>query len=357
MGLLRVPLRTPFKTALRTVAAIEDVVVIIDSDDGRSGVGAAAPTAVITGDTRESIIAAIGGHIGPALIDRPEADIDSLCRIVQSALPHNSSAKAAVEIALYDLWAQAHGEPLYRMLGTGQSAIRTDITISLNPVEEMVADSLDAVRRGFTALKIKLGSDGAEINVERVSAIHAALAGRASLRLDANQAWSPEHSVKVLLALESTGVAPELIEQPVPAADLAGLKYVSDRVQTPVMADESAFTLADVEAIIQQGAASIINIKLMKTGGLSQAMRIADLAHAHGLVCMMGCMLESSISVAAAVHLAVARPEVITRIDLDPPALCREDPVRSNVRFDEAELSCGDAPGLGIASPPVIEPI
>jgi len=347
LGMLRVPLKTPFKTALRTVDTIEDVVVLIRTDSGHTGYGEAPATAVITGDTHGSIIAAIRHVIAPQLIGQEVVNLNRLCARVQGAMERNTSAKAAVEIALYDLWAQLHGAPLYQMLGGGDPVITTDITISVDYIDKMVSDSLSALDRGFESLKIKVGKD-IGLDIERVKAIHAAVQGRALLRLDANQGWTAKQAVQAMRTLEEAGVALELLEQPVKAADIDGLKYVTERVNTPVMADESVFSPAQVMELIQRRAADIINIKLMKTGGLSHAIRIADIAGIHGVPCMIGCMIESSISVAAAVHLAVAKSDVITKVDLDGPSLGQFDPVSGGVRFNESEISISDAPGLGI---------
>ncbi|MDY1033588.1 dipeptide epimerase [Stenotrophomonas sp. CFBP8980] len=347
LGMLRVPLKTPFKTALRTVDTVEDVVVMVRTDTGHTGYGEAAATAVITGDTHGSIIEAIRHFIKPRLVGQDLANLNRLCGLVQSSMERNSSAKAAVEIALYDLWAQLHGAPLYQMLGGGDPVITTDITISVDYIDKMVADSLSALDRGFESLKIKVGKD-IGLDIERVKAIHAAVEGRALLRLDANQGWTAKQAVHAMRALEEAGVVLELLEQPVKAADIAGLKYVTDRVNTPVMADESVFNPSQVIDLIQQRAADIVNIKLMKTGGLSNAIRIADIAAIHGVPCMIGCMIESSISVAAAVHLAVAKSDVITKVDLDGPSLGQFDPVSGGVTFNESEISISDAPGLGI---------
>lgn len=347
LGMLRVPLKTPFKTALRTVDTVEDVVVMIRTDTGHTGYGEAAATAVITGDTHGSIIEAIRHFIKPRLVGQDMANLNRLCALVQSSMERNSSAKAAVEIALYDLWAQLHDAPLYQMLGGGDPVITTDITISVDYIDKMVADSLSALDRGFESLKIKVGKD-IGLDIERVKAIHAAVQGRALLRLDANQGWTAKQAVQAMRALEEAGVVLELLEQPVKAADIAGLKYVTDRVNTPVMADESVFNPSQVIDLIQQRAADIVNIKLMKTGGLSNAIRIADIAAIHGVPCMIGCMIESSISVAAAVHLAVAKSDVITKVDLDGPSLGQFDPVSGGVTFNESEISISDAPGLGI---------
>ncbi len=347
LGMLRVPLKTPFKTALRTVDTVEDIVVLVRTDTGHTGYGEAPATAVITGDTHGSIIEAIRHFIGPRLIGQDVSNLNRICGLIQGSMERNTSAKAAVEIAVYDLWAQLHGAPLYQMLGGDDPVITTDITISVDYIDKMVADSLSAIERGFESLKIKVGKD-IGLDIERVKAIHAAVEGRALLRLDANQGWTAKQAVHAMKALEDAGVVLELLEQPVKAADIAGLKYVTDRVNTPVMADESVFSPTQVFDLIQQRAADIINIKLMKTGGLSNAIRIADIASIYGMPCMIGCMIESSISVAAAVHLAVARADVITKVDLDGPSLGRFNPVEGGVTFNESEISISDAPGLGI---------
>ncbi|MBN6151317.1 dipeptide epimerase [Xanthomonas sp. AmX2] len=347
LGMLRVPLKTPFKTALRTVETVEDVVVLVRTDSGHTGYGEAPATAPITGDTHGSIVEAIDRYIKPRLLGQDIADLNRITGLIQSALERNTSAKAAVEIAVYDLWGQLYDAPLYKLLGGGDPVITTDITISVDYIDKMVADSLSAIERGFESLKIKVGKD-IGLDIERVKAIHAAVEGRALLRLDANQGWTAKQAVQAMRALEDAGVLLELLEQPVKAADIDGLKYVTDRVNTPVMADESVFGPAQVIDLIQRRAADIINIKLMKTGGLSNAIRIADIAALNGVQCMIGCMIESSISVAAAVHLAVAKADIITKVDLDGPSLGLFNPVEGGVMFNESEITITDAPGLGI---------
>ena len=346
-GMLRVPLKTPFKTALRSVDQVEDIVVMINTDSGHVGYGEAPATAVITGDTHGSIVEAIRHYISPRLIGQDIANLNHITHLIQGAMEKNSSAKAAVEIAVYDLWGQLYDAPLYRLLGGGDPVITTDITISVDYIDKMVADSMSAVDRGFESLKIKVGKD-IGVDIERVKAIYAAVEGRALLRLDANQGWTAKQAVYALQTLEDAGVRLELVEQPVKAQDLDGMKYVTERVHTPIMADESVFGPTEVIELIRMRAADIINIKLMKTGGISNAIRIADIAATYGVDCMIGCMLETSISVAAAVHVAVAKSNAITKIDLDGPSLCAFNPVDGGVIFNESEISVTDAPGLGI---------
>jgi o-succinylbenzoate synthase len=346
-GMLRVPLKTPFKTALRTVDEIADVVVLVETDTGHTGYGSAAATAMITGETHGSIIEAISKVIAPAILGMDVSNLNRLSNRIQKSIVKNFSAKAAVEIAVYDLFGQLYDAPLYKLLGGGDSMITTDITISVDYIDKMIEDAVAATDAGFETLKIKVGKDP-EVDIERIKAIYAAISDRALIRLDANQGWSPKQAVWVLKTLEESGVLLELVEQPVNGDDIEGLKYVTERVSAPVMADESTFGPREAIELISTRAADIINIKLMKTGGISNAIRIADIAGIHGMECMIGCMLESSIGVAAAAHVAAAKSSVITKVDLDTPSLGRFDPVSSGVRFRNAEIRITDAPGLGI---------
>lgn len=344
LGHLSIPLRTPFKTAVRTVTHVEDVLVKICTDQGAVGCGSAAPAPLITGDTEGSIMAAIEGPLKKHLVGRAIEDFEGVKMQLPGLPGVNNGARAAVDIALYDLYGQLHGLPVYKLMGGTTKGLITDITISLNEPAEMVRDSLDAVRRGFTILKVKVGSHPGK-DMERLKAIRAAVGNTVILRLDANQGWTPEEAVSIIERMEED-IGIELVEQPVKGRDLEGLKFVTDRVAVPVVADESAFSLRDVADIIRMRAADMINIKLMKTGGLYHALHICDLAHNAGMECMVGCMMESRISVTAAAHLACAR-SIITAIDLDPPLLCSEDPVEGGAQYDNALITLPDDPGFG----------
>jgi len=349
LAMLRVPLVTPFKTALRTVNDVEDVVLIIETDTDHKGYGEAPATAVITGDTHGSIIDAIKNYIMPPLMGMDVTELNEITHIIQNALVNNYSAKAAVEIAIYDLFAQYYNAPLYKILGGGQPHLATDLTISVDYIDKMVADSIKAVEQGYETLKIKVGKD-INLDIDRVKAIYAAVGDRALLRLDANQGWTAQQTVSALDKLESAGVVLELIEQPVKGNDLQGMHYITQRVETPVMADESTFGPREVIDLIQMGGADIINIKLMKTGGISNATKITDIAEIYGVECMIGCMLETSISVCAAAHFAVSKPHIVTRVDLDGPLLCKFDPVDSATKFEGSQITLSSDPGLGIKS-------
>ena len=346
IGRISVPLRVPFKTALRRVDIVEDVIVEIHTDTGAVGYGEAPPTGVITGDTTGAIIGALKDHIIKTIIGRDVDDFEALTDSVQKCIIHNSSAKAAVDMALWDLYGQLYNIPVYKLLGGSKDKIVTDITISVNSPEEMARDAITAINRGYDTLKVKVGVNP-KLDVERLSAIRNAIGARAKLRIDANQAWKPQEAVRILNKMQEQGLDIELVEQPVIAHDIEGLKYVTERSYVPVLADESVFSPLDAMKIIQSRAADLINIKLMKCGGITPALKIADAASIMGVECMLGCMLEAKVSVNAAVHVACAR-SIITKIDLDGPVLCSEDPIIGGSIFDEKNITVSKDPGLGI---------
>lgn len=346
LGRISVPLRTPFKTALRTVNSVEDIVVEIHTDTGSVGYGEAPPTGAVTGDTTGAILGALRDHIIKTIVGREVDALEELLQDVNRCVVKNTSAKAAVDMALWDLYGQLCGLPVCKLLGSSRRQIVTDITISVNDPEEMARDALDAVGRGYETLKIKVGANPA-LDVERLKAVRRAVGGGVGIRIDANQAWKPKQAVSLLNQMQEQGLEIELVEQPVHAHDLEGMQYVTQRSYVPVLADESVFSPEDAVKIMQMGAADLINIKLMKCGGLYNALKIASAAEIYGVECMIGCMLEAKISVNAAAHLACAR-NIITRVDLDGPALCREDPVLGGAVFDEKYITVSDQPGLGI---------
>ena len=349
IGRLSLPLAHPFKTALRTVERIEDIAVKVVGEDGLVGYGEAPPTAVITGDTTGSILCAIEDYIKPALVGMDLNDLPNLMGRLNSCLVHNTSPKAAVDMALYDLWAKSQGKPLYQLLGNARSSFETDLTISVNSVDEMVKDALEATRRGFTTLKIKVGKEGMA-DIDRITAIRKAVGNDVKLRVDANQGWTAAQSVAIIKTMEARGLNVELVEQPVPADDVAGLKYVTGQVETPILADEAVFSPTDAANLIALRACDLINIKLMKTGGIWNALKICELARQHHMDCMIGCMLESQVAVAAAAHLCGGQ-SVITMADLDGPSLCASEPFPGGPVFDGPTIRLCGSPGIGLELP------
>jgi len=346
IGKVSIPLKKPFKTALRQVDSAEDIIIKVIADTGEVGFGNAPPTAVITGDSQDSIIAAIRDTLGPKIIGMPIDNLEGIMAILDAGMLHNHSAKAALDIAVHDLFGKCFGLPLYKLFGGFRTSMETDLTISLNTPEEMVRDALEAVAQGYTALKLKVGNEPA-LDVLRVQAIRDAVGRAIKIRLDANQGWGAKEAVRIIQRFETDGLDIELVEQPVKAHDLEGLKYVTDRVATDIMADESAFGPFEVFQLLSLRACDLINIKLMKAGGLHNALKIVHFAETMDVQCMMGCMLECKIGITAAASLAAGK-RIITRADLDAAVLLAKDPVVGGVSFYKNQLLIPDAPGLGI---------
>ena len=346
LGKISVPLRVPFKTALRSVSSVEDIVVEVHTDTGAVGYGEAPPTGAITGDTTGAILGALQDHIIKTVVGRDVDDFEDLMLALNKCIVGNTSAKAAMDMALWDLYGQLYKIPVYKLLGGSRKEIITDITISVNDPDEMARDAVDAVRRGYDTLKINTRSS-VELDVARLTAVRQAIGNDTRIRIDANQGWEPKQAVRLLNQMQEKGLDIEFVEQPVKAHDIDGLRYVTERSYVPVLADESVFSPEDAVRIMQTRAADLVNIKLMKCGGLYNALKIVSAAEVYGVECMIGCMLEAKISVNAAVHLACAK-KIITKIDLDGPVLCSEDPILGGAVFDEQRITVSDEPGLGI---------
>lgn len=344
--LISMKLKKPFKTALRQVSVADALIVKLTADTGDIGYGSASPTAVITGDTNESIAGAIKNYIAPAVVGMDIEELEAIMRKVESSAVHNTSAKAAVDIALYDLFGKRFNIPLYRLFGGARKEIESDITISVNSPEEMAADAINYVKNGYKTLKTKVGVDG-KLDIRRVKAIRDAVGPDVQLRLDANQGWTPKEAIKTIRAMEDQGFDIELVEQPVKAIDIEGLKYITSNVETPIMADEALFSPHDCFILLKERAADILNIKLMKCGGLHNAQKINAMAESCGVECMIGCMIESKVGIAAAAHFAGGKLN-ITRADLDAVDLIEKEPISGGVELSKNKLILSDGAGLGI---------
>ena len=315
--LKRIPLKTPFITALRRVENVEFVRVKIECDNGFVAFGEAPATMAITGEDLPIITASIESLKNALLSQTPR---NALALLRDSKV--GSSAKAALDMAFVSLLAQEKGLELYEYLGAPKKLdVQTDITISLNATETMIKDARDACESGLYILKIKLGGD-----ISHAIATTKAIAKElpeAKLLIDANQAWSLEESLAYVNAV--TDVKIELLEQPVKADDLAALKIITNATDIPILADEAAFTLSDVKKIVESKSADMINVKLMKCGGLTKAVEILEYAREMNVKCMLGSMLEGPISINAAMNLAMAYADVIKYVDLDSPLLYKEE--------------------------------
>lgn len=346
IGSLKIPLIRPFITAVRRTENVEDIVVRVKTKDGMIGYGSAAATPAITGESQASIVEAIRNFIAPKLIGQRIDQFNLLLNLVDSALVKNTSAKAAIDIALHDLFAQYCRLPLYKFLGGGNPRIATSITISLKAAEEMAADAKQLMQEGFKVFKIKVGLNPVE-DIQRIQKIRQEIGDSVKIVVDANQGWNTKSAVQVIRSLEKLNLAVDFIEQPVKANDLNSLKWIRNAVDEFIMADESCFSPQDAFTIASTHASDGVNIKLMKSGGLYNAQAIYHVAKSAGLQCMVGCMLESPIGVAAMASFAAGKPN-IQFVDLDPIALIRANPIKDGAHLKGAEIILSDQPGLGI---------
>lgn len=339
-------LHTPFVTALRRTDTTDTVVVRVTDGDGVTGWGEAPQVWQVTGESLAGAEACVAGPLAAVVIGCDPDDLAETCRAVRAAVAANHGAKAAVDVALHDLAARRAGLSLPRFLGSGRLTTATDVTLAAGEAEALGGAAAARVADGFGALKVKVGTD-AGTDVARVAAVRAAAGPDVAIRLDANQGWTPREAVRVIGALEDAGLGVELVEQPVRAEDLAGLAWVTDRVNTPVMADESVFGVRDLVEVIRRRAADLVNVKPAKCGGLSVGRTLLDLAHAHGMGTIVGSMMESQLGIGAAASLALAGGTTLVP-DLDAAWWIERSPFEGGLRYDRATVVLPDAPGLGI---------
>ncbi|MDH6465407.1 dipeptide epimerase [Micromonospora purpureochromogenes] len=345
---LSAPLHTPFVTALRRTTTVDTLVVEVIDSDGRSGFGEAPQVWKVTGASVAGAEACVRDMLAPAVAGRDADDLVARCAEVRTAVTGNESAKAALDVALHDLAARRLGVPLVRLLGGTTLRVPTDVTLAAGDAVELAAAAKQRRAEGFDVLKLKVGTDAAT-DLDRVRAVRAAVGPGMRIRLDANQGWTPREAVRVIRGIVDAGLDVELVEQPVSRWDLDGLAWVSDRVEVPILADESVFGVRDLVEVIRRRAADMVNVKLAKCGGLHTARTLLDLARAHDMGTIVGSMMESAVGIGAAASLVAAyRTTAVS--DLDAAWWLAWSPVRGGVRYDGATVVLPDAPGLGITS-------
>lgn len=315
---LQAPLIQPFRTALGSHGTLDNLLFILTLADGTKGYGEAAVATHITGETlgatRRNLQSA--GHW---LIDKDVRDVWHISATLHERWGNNPAMIAAVEMALFDALTRQFGCPLWKLFGSRCRRLQTDITIVIADLTETQNALQRFYRQGFRQFKVKIGRNF-DLDVARVAAVRK-LAPKAVIYLDANQGFSAVTMLKFLKALKRLKIRPALLEQPVPRADLDGLKKISRSTDIPVCADESVRSLSDATAIIRAKAAKVISVKLMKSG-LVEAWRIARAAKAAGLKLMISGMMESPLAMTAAAHLA-AGSGYFSYIDLDTPFFIR----------------------------------
>ena len=329
----------PFVIARGGYSHHRNVIVRLIDDDGLEGYGEAAPNRYY-GESVSTVIAALG-QFKPVLERADPFSLESIEAHLNRVLRGNASAKGAVSSALHDLVGKRLGLPVYRVWGLDQATTpESSFTIAIAENHELERRVEEA--RDYPILKIKLGTDR---DTEIVRIIRNA-APEKRLRVDANAAWTAKHAVRMSDFLVEQGV--EMLEQPVAANDIEGLRFVRKRSKLPVFADESCLVATDVAKLA--GAVDGINIKLAKCGSLREALRMVHAARALDMQVMAGCMIESSLGISAIAQIS----PLLDYADFDGAALLSSDPF-CGASIAGGVIRLSDEPGLGATPAPSVD--
>ncbi len=333
---LEIPLRKPFKIAFETMDTYRGVIVKICTEK-YCGYGEAAPAPRITGDTVASVVAALE-RFKPMLIGRNPIKIGKIMDDLNSSLLGTPSAKAAIDFALFDILGQKMDTPLKDLLGGKKEKIETSLTVDIGDLNYTLQHARKLLDAGAKVLKVKIGLNPEE-DVERIKAIRKMT--DAKIRVDGNQGYSLKTAMKVLKEIEKYDI--EFAEQPIPAHEIDNLKILRENVDIPIIADESVHNSLDVLRLI--GKVDGINIKLMKSGGIYEAMKMASIARTAGMKIMIGCMIETHVGIAAGTHFALGIGADYA--DLDGYWDLTKQPYLG-VKYKDGYNSVPDKAGLGI---------
>jgi L-alanine-DL-glutamate epimerase-like enolase superfamily enzyme len=339
----------PFVIATETSTVAQNTFIRIHTDDGLTGMGECSAFPMLVGETQNTCFE-VAKEFARILKGKDAADIRARMNGLHAFIAFNSTIKSAFDMALHDLAAKAAGVPLYRLLGGSRKRIETDLTIGIGAPDRMAEKAVAAVAKGVRTLKIKLGKDGKE-DVERVRAVRSAIGSSIGIRIDANQGWDFDTAAATLKALEPFAI--QFCEQPIHHDFDYLLPELREQSPIRIMADESVFNHHDAIRLIESASVDYLNVKLAKSGGILEAVAIADTAQRYGVPCMLGGMLESRLALTAKAHLAMSHGN-FTFYDLDTCLLGQlEDPVIGGVVYDGFVLDVPETPGLGADIDPV----
>lgn len=337
-------LAEPYTIAYETIDQAVNVLVRLETNSRIVGFGCAAPDEMVTGETPQAALDALLGPAREAVLGRDPRRIARIIEPLTETLPKQPSVLAAIDMACHDLLAKIAGMPLYMLLGGYRDRIRTSVTIGILDPDETVRRARDFVAQGFRALKIK-GGRNVDEDVARVLRVREAVGAAIELRFDANQGYGLSETVRFVSGVRSARL--ELIEQPTPRGEPDLLGRVTLSVSLPIMADESLMDLRDAFRIARRDLADMVNIKLMKVGGIYRALQVNSVARAARLEAMVGCMDECELAIATGMHFALARPNV-KYADLDGHLDLIGDPTAGSLILRDGTLFPKPQPGIGL---------
>lgn len=341
---INIPLKTPFKIADSTQTVYSGVLLELQTEDGLRGWGEAAPSARVTGETPVTVKNALVNFVKPEIIGQDIQDLERIMTEFETAIKDQPSALCALDIALHDLYGTSANLPIKHLIGGFRDDIPISFTVVIGSVEESLKSAEEYIELGAKVLKVKLGVDPKE-DVKRIEALREAFGYDIKITGDANQGYSVKRAIDTLNELSCYEL--EFVEQPVAADDLVGLIEVHKNVDVPIMADECAQSVEDVLELIKLEAVDMINIKLMKCGGLRNAAKISNITEAAKIPCQIGCMIETGVGITAGTHLALALKN-IKYADLDGHIFLTSDVVIDHQITKDGKNTISGRPGLGI---------
>ncbi len=340
----RIRLKEAFVISLGRLEYAENIIIEIRDSSGRTGFGEGSPFRTIHGETLETCFS-VGKELAWLLLGKNPLQLEDCKGLMDRFIHGNTTIKSAIDIALHDLAAQHVGVPLYTFLG-GEMKHRlfTDYTVSLGPREKMAEDAEKIVRAGFSVIKVKLG-ESKESDVARIGSIREKVGMQIPIRIDANQGWTRNNALEILEELHPFNI--QHCEEPIPRADFMYLPELRRKSRIPIMADESCFDHFDAARLMEMNAVNSFNIKLGKSSGILNAMKIIKLAESGKMPLQIGGFLESRLGFTAAAHLALCCIE-LPFIDFDTPLMFSEDFVGGGIQYHQnGEVNIPDSPGLG----------
>ena len=337
-------LKEPFAIASGSIEVADNIFIRLETDEGIVGWGCATPDPV-TAETKESVLKGFE-ELKRVVVGGDPTRINHLNYSIESEFVGNPSIKAGLNIAFFDILGKKANLPLYKLLGGYRQKIETSVTIGIDSTEGMIRKAKQLVLEGFSCLKIKCGVEVGK-DAENILAIRKAVGPDIKLRLDANEGYSVDDALKLVKILTENCVEIEILEQPTNAAFLYSLKDVKTHSHIPIMADEAALTLTDSARLVKLEIADMINIKLMKIGGVTNAIKANAIADLGSVPIMVGCMNESMGAMSAGVHFACAFRNV-QYADLDSALDFKEDIVKGGAIYKGGYVIPSEEPGLGI---------
>jgi len=340
---LMIPLKEPFVISLGTQYDAESVIVVLKTDD-QTGFGECSPYKSINGESLDTCFI-VGQYLGKVLKGMDALDIKGCVRAMDKTIYGNNSIKSAFDMALYDIASQHAGVPLFKYLGgKNNKTLVTDYTVSLGNANKMAEDAAKYKAEGFPVIKVKLGQ-GTNKDAERIHLIREAVGYEIPLRIDANQGWDVKTAIDTLQELERYNI--QHCEEPIPRWDFMRLRKVRKKSPIPIMADESCCDHYDAERLIDLKACDMVNIKLGKSGGIYDALKIISLAEKAKMKMQVGAFMESRLGMTAFAHLALCSDDILY-CDFDTPLMFTEDPVSGGLTYHENGIvKVPEATGLG----------